>query len=79
MKVFIVIRGENGEGGTIQGVFTNAALATVSATKLTSPNFGPWRTAVPAPHQVMRWISGCDELVIEQWDVRCTPNKTTTD
>jgi hypothetical protein len=68
--VWIVSSGEQGEGGSVEGVYSDRDAAIAAALKLPTI-FGPWKAdfdgfSSPPPWQ---WISGCDYAIVERWKV----------
>jgi len=77
-RIYIVLSGENGEGGKVIKVFADPDTAIEQAPVLTERHLGPWvggrvseasvvtRCDVPV---VASWESGCDWLEVQEWPV----------
>lgn len=57
--VYVVMHGEYGEGGSIDGLYATEDLA-MEAARLVKPVFTAWRKDGPSS-----WVSGCDWLTVE--------------
>ncbi len=64
MTIYIVSRGEMGEGSSIQKVFTTLEKAQAFAKNMSFCFVGGWES--DGPHN---WYNGCDYIEIEEWEV----------
>ena len=65
MIVYIVIKGEMGEGGLVMGVYQRRDKACREALK-TKYSFSAW---IPKKGVRDEWESGCDFVSVERWKV----------
>jgi hypothetical protein len=70
-KIYIVLRGEKGEGGDVLKVFAEFETAIEQAPTLRKPCFGPWKGGLtPGEGTVVAsWKSGVDWLEVQEWSV----------
>lgn len=66
MKVYIVTKGEFCEGASPQSVHATRDGAIRAALKDNEAHFGEWERSSRGPDV---WISGCDILSVEEWEV----------
>lgn len=66
-KVFIVVAGEVGEGGTVVGAFRTAYEASKAALEVEHA-FGPWQLA--GDPSAMKWVSGCDFVEVQEVELK---------
>ena len=65
MRVYIVVRGEQHEGGSVMGAYSSYDKARYAALG-SKPSFGPWEEDPDEPDY---WESGCDFVTVQDWEV----------
>jgi len=65
-KVWIVIKGEKHEGGSVEGVYATKNKAVNEAMKVSCSFGGGWS---PIMNEELSWENGCDYLTVEDWEV----------
>lgn len=68
MIVYVLSRGESGEGLAPMSVHGSKARAVRAATRVVSP-FGAWEETEPKGDEVRRWESSCDVMTIRRFTV----------
>lgn len=69
MHVYVVMQGEQSEGGSILYVADSLALARKYAEKYTAGEASEYRAWDKSKTEKDMWTAGCDWLSIERWNV----------
>ncbi len=64
--VYVVLKGEAHEGGSVIGVFYNEKVARELATAQETHFEGGWSQR----ENINMWCNGCDYVSVESWDVQ---------
>lgn len=73
MKIYVVVRGEDGEGYTISGIYLTEVEADEHADELM--RYGSWEfngvdeAPFGEPSKVWSWTQGCDYIEMQEWEI----------
>lgn len=70
MTVYIILNGEQGEGGFVQGVYADQNDAIAAALKIDCHFDGGWERAEPAEPDYYLWMNGCDWIAVRGYVVQ---------
>lgn len=65
-KVYIILHGEQGEGGDVYGVLSDRKKAVKCAMEIKPCFPGGWKKE----KNIDMWINGCDFVSVEKWRIK---------